>query len=107
MAGHKGQVTSREGKLTMHEVTSRNATPGEKAIMAAIATVPTTIRTHALGQVAAYTAQADRAAADPNASTETVHREQAAKWACIARENGASEAQITTAYQEGQHPTAA
>ncbi|OZC62672.1 hypothetical protein CH267_00570 [Rhodococcus sp. 06-621-2] len=107
MAGHKGQVTSREGKLTMHEVTSRNATPGEKAIMAAIATVPTTIRTHALGQVSAYTAQADRAAADPNASTETVHREQAAKWACIARENGASEAQITTAYQEGQHPTAA
>ncbi|OZC56597.1 hypothetical protein CH267_10505 [Rhodococcus sp. 06-621-2] len=72
--------------------------------MAALAAVPTTIRAHALGQVTAYTAQADRAAADPNASTETVHREQAAKWACIARENGASEYQITTAYQEGQHP---
>ncbi|OZD12097.1 MULTISPECIES: hypothetical protein [Nocardiaceae] len=92
----------------MHEVTThRRATPGEQAIMAAIATVPTHVRTHALGQVTAYAAQADRAAVDPNASTEAVHREQAAKWACIARENGASEDQITAAYQEGQHPAAA
>ena len=89
----------------MHEVTTHHrGTPVEKAVMAAFAAVPADVRTHALGQVTAYTAQADRAAVDPNASTEAVHREQAAKWACIARENGASEAQITTAYQEGQHP---
>ncbi len=90
----------------MHEVTThQSGTPVEKAVMAAIDAVPADVRTHALGQVTAYTAQADRVAVDPNASTEAVHREQAAKWACIARENGASEAQITTAYQEGQHPT--
>lgn len=89
----------------MHEVTTHHSgTPIETAVLAAIAAVPADVRTHALGQVTAYIAQADRAAVDPNASTETVHREQAAKWACIARENGASEGQITAAYQEGQHP---
>ncbi|OZF42084.1 hypothetical protein [Rhodococcus sp. 14-2470-1a] len=92
----------------MHEVTTHTSgTSVETAVMAALATVPAHVCTHALGQVTAYTARADRAAVDPNASTETAHREQAAKWACIARENGASEAQITAAYQQGQHPTAA
>lgn len=88
---------------TSHPASTSAAKPVERAIMAAIATVPAEVRTHALNQVVAYTAHADRAAVDPNASTKAVHREQAAKWACIARENGASEHQITTAYQEGHH----
>ncbi|WP_037163375.1 hypothetical protein [Rhodococcoides fascians] len=36
------------------------------------------------------------------ASTDT-HTEQAAKWACLARQNGASEHEITDAEQDGLH----
>jgi hypothetical protein len=38
------------------------------------------------------------------ASTDT-HTEQAAKWACLARQNGASEHEITDAEQDGLHFT--
>jgi hypothetical protein len=36
------------------------------------------------------------------ASTDT-HTEQAAKWACLARQNGASEHEITDAKEDGHH----
>ena len=90
----------------MHDTATRTTTARsvDRAAMAAITTVAAAVRTHALNQVVAYTAQAERAAADPNASTEAVHREQAPKWACTARENGATEHQITPAYHEGHHP---
>lgn len=91
----------------MHDTTTHTSgTPAETAVMTAIAAVPTIVREHALNQVCDYIASADHAASDPNRNTEEVHREQAAKWACIARENGATEQQITTAYREGHRVAA-
>lgn len=71
-------------------------------VKAAIAAVPSTVRAHALAQVTAYTREVNRAASDPNANTVEAHN----YWACTARENGASEQEISAARQEG-HTTAA
>jgi hypothetical protein len=76
------------------------------AVKAATGTVPSVVRAHALAQVTAYTREVNRAAGDPNASTVDAHLERAAYWACTARENGASEEEISAARQEG-HTTAA
>ena len=67
------------------------------ATMGAVGEAVLTIRAHALRQITAYTARAEKAAANPEASTEAAHRERAAYWACTAREAGASEHQITAA----------
>ena len=72
------------------------------ATMGAVGEAVLTIRAHALRQVTAYTARAERAAVDPEASTEAAHRERAAYWACTAREAGATDAQITAAEAAGR-----
>ncbi|MDQ1178666.1 hypothetical protein [Rhodococcus sp. SORGH_AS_0301] len=69
----------------------------QTATRGAVGEAVLTIRTHALTQITAYTARAQRAAVDPESSTEAAHRERAAYWACTAREAGATEAQIDAA----------
>ncbi|MBY6709178.1 MULTISPECIES: hypothetical protein [unclassified Rhodococcus (in: high G+C Gram-positive bacteria)] len=73
----------------------------QTATMGAVGEAVLTIRTHALTQITAYTARAEKAAANPEASTEAAHRERAAYWACTAREAGATEAQIDDAEAAG------
>lgn len=91
----------------MHDTTTRPAKAGlHTAIMAAIAQVPAQVKTHALAQVTAYTEQVNRAASDANSTTVDAHLERAAFWACTARENGASEAEIHAARQAGHHHVA-
>ncbi|OLT34633.1 hypothetical protein BJF84_17760 [Rhodococcus sp. CUA-806] len=92
----------------MHDTTTRPRTVGlHTAIMTAIGQVPAQVKTHALSQVTAYTEQVNRAAEDANSTTVDAHLEQAAYWACTARENGASEAEIHAARQAGHHQVAA
>ncbi|MBY6537620.1 hypothetical protein HQ325_02940 [Rhodococcus sp. BP-349] len=67
------------------------------ATMSAVGSAVRTIRTHALTQITAYTARAQKAAVDPEASTEAAHRERVAYWACTAREAGATEQEIAAA----------
>ena len=69
----------------------------ETAARAAVAAAALRVREHALRQTAAYTARAEQAAVDPESSTEAAHRDGAAYWAAVARENGATEEQITAA----------
>lgn len=76
------------------------------AVMTAIRQVPAQVKTHALAQVTAYTEQVNRAAEDANSTTVDAHLERAAFWACTARENGASEAEIHAARQAGHHQAA-
>lgn len=76
------------------------------AIMTAIGQVPGQVKAHALAQVTAYTEQVNRAAEDANSTTVDAHLERAAFWACTARENGASEAEIRAARQAGHHQAA-
>lgn len=76
------------------------------AVMTAIRQVPAQVKTHALAQVTAYTEQVNRAAEDANSTTADAHLERAAFWACTARENGASEAEIHAARQAGHHQAA-
>ena len=91
----------------MHDTTTRPRTMGLRtAIMTAIGQVPEQVKTHALAQVTAYTEQVNRAAADANSTTVDAHLERAAFWACTARENGASEAEIHAARLEGHHQAA-
>jgi hypothetical protein len=73
----------------------------QTATMGAVGAAVLTIRTRALTQITAYTARAQKAAANPEASTEAAHRERAAYWACTAREAGATEAQIDAAEAAG------
>ena len=82
----------------MHDTITGPRTVGlHTAIMSAIGQVPAQVKTHALAQVTAYTEQVNRAAADANSTTVDAHLERAAYWACTARENGASEAEIHAA----------
>lgn len=74
--------------------------------MSAIGQVPAEVKTHALVQVTAYTEQVNRAAEDANSTTVDAHLERAAFWACTARENGASEAEIQAARLAGHHQVA-
>ncbi|MCZ4277449.1 hypothetical protein [Rhodococcoides yunnanense] len=85
----------------MHEVTThQSGTPVETAIMAAIAAVPEILRAQALDKIKFHTVQAELSRV---AASSHEHAEEAAKWACIARENGASEHHITAAEQDGHH----
>ncbi|WP_094684216.1 hypothetical protein [Rhodococcus sp. 14-2496-1d] len=91
----------------MHDTTTRPRTVGLRtAIMTAIGQVPAQVKTHALAQVTAYTEQVNRAAADANSTTVDAHLERTAYWACIAREHGASEAEIHAARLAGHHQAA-
>ncbi|MDR6912909.1 hypothetical protein J2W54_004922 [Rhodococcus fascians] len=91
----------------MHDTITEPRTVGlHTAIMAAIGQVPGQVKTHALAQVTAYTEQVNRAAADANSTTVDAHLERAAYWACIARENGASEDEIHAARLAGHHRAA-
>ncbi len=69
----------------------------DTAARAAVAAAALRVREHALRQVTAYAARAEHAAVDPESSTEAAHRDGVAYWACTARENGATEEQITAA----------
>lgn len=91
----------------MHDTITGPRTVGlHTAVMAAIAGVPAEVKTHALAQVTAYTAQVNRAATDANSTTVDAHLERAAYWACTAREHGASEAEIHAARLAGHHQVA-
>ena len=91
----------------MHDTITGPRTVGlHTAVMAAIAGVPAQVKTHALAQVTAYTEQVNRAATDANSTTVDAHLERAAYWACTARENGASEAEIHAARLAGHHQVA-
>ncbi|MCJ0894683.1 MULTISPECIES: hypothetical protein [unclassified Rhodococcus (in: high G+C Gram-positive bacteria)] len=91
----------------MHDTITGPRTVGLRiAVMAAIRQVPGQVKTHALAQVTAYTEQVNRAAADAKSTTVDAHLERAAFWACTARENGASEAEIHAARLEGHHQAA-
>ncbi|WP_322544709.1 hypothetical protein U2G91_01430 [Rhodococcoides fascians] len=91
----------------MHDTTTRPRTVGLRtAVMSAIGQVPAEVKTHALVQVTAYTEQVNRAAEDANSTTVDAHLERAAFWACTARENGASEAEIQAARLAGHHQVA-
>lgn len=91
----------------MHDTITGPRTVGlHTAIMSAIGQVPAQVKNHALAQVTAYTEQVDRAATDANSSTVDAHLERAAYWACTARENGASEAEIHAAREAGHHQVA-
>ena len=54
----------------------------------------------ALDKIKFHTVQAELSRV---AASSHEHAEEAAKWACIARENGASEHHITAAEQDGHH----
>ncbi|OZF41962.1 hypothetical protein CH293_27180 [Rhodococcus sp. 14-2470-1b] len=91
----------------MHDTITGPRTVGlHTAVMTAIRQVPAQVKTHALAQVTAYTEQVNRAAEDANSTTADAHLERAAFWACTARENGASEAEIHAARQAGHHQAA-
>ena len=91
----------------MHDTITERKTVGlQTAVMAAIGQVPAQVKSHALAQVTAYTEQVNRAAADANSTTVDAHLKRAAYWACTARENGASEAEIHAARLAGHHQAA-
>lgn len=85
----------------MHDTTTHPARSGLcTAVMAAIAQVPEQIKSDALEQVKRETVRAELS--NPP-TVKLAHTEQAAKWACIARENGASEEEITAAEEDAHH----
>ena len=85
----------------MHDTTTRPARTGlENAIMDAIGQVPEQIKNHALEQLKRETVRTELSVPP---ELKHAHAEEAAKWACIARENGASEDDITDAEQDGHH----
>ena len=86
----------------MHETTTRPTKTGlENEITDASPLVSEMNKNHALEQVKRETVTAELSY--PNPPVKLAHAEEAAKWACIARENGASEDDIDAAEQDAHH----